>query len=312
MSNHYCILDARSMKIAKEELNEDPEQKEGQLQTFKDWINERQWLKLPTDDFFLLGILRSTKFCQLRARERAVHIAKMPSTFPRWRLARDPVSAIFKKCIEEGYQITLPKKNAEGQTIVIVRPGAIDASGESYSPEDLIQSSAVIAKYINMDELVQINGIIFIVDFTNLNMKQVSFIGLEMIKQTMKQIKKVDTQRLRAIHCYNNGPLFDSLYALLGHLVSEKVKSRIVIHGRELEGLYKYIDKDLLPEEYLPDDYEGPCAGSIKSILSNFVESMSAPHVLDWFDRLHSVTGVDFALKPSDDEPQESFRKLTD
>lgn len=43
---------------------------------------------------------------------------------------------------------------------------------------------------------------------------------------------------------------------------------QIVIHGRELEGLYKYIDKDLLPEEYLPDDYEGPCAGSIKSILS--------------------------------------------
>ena len=33
-----------------------------------------------------------------------------------------------------------------------------------------------------------------------------------------------------------------------------------------MEHVYKYIPKKLLPVEYLPDDYKGPNAGSIKDI----------------------------------------------
>ena len=34
-----------------------------------------------------------------------------------------------------------------------------------------------------------------------------------------------------------------------------------------LESLYKDIPPHLLPDEYLPDDYDGPSAGTIKSII---------------------------------------------
>ena len=39
-------------------------------------------------------------------------------------------------------------------------------------------------------------------------------------------------------------------------------------HGN-MEHVYKYIPKRLLPVEYLPDDYKGPNAGTIPEITGN-------------------------------------------
>lgn len=38
------------------------------------------------------------------------------------------------------------------------------------------------------------------------------------------------------------------------------------MHGHSMVSVYRCIDMSLLPEEYLPDDYEGDHAGSIPDI----------------------------------------------
>ena len=35
-----------------------------------------------------------------------------------------------------------------------------------------------------------------------------------------------------------------------------------------MESIYEHVPMEILPEEYLPDDYTGPNAGTISSILS--------------------------------------------
>ena len=37
-----------------------------------------------------------------------------------------------------------------------------------------------------------------------------------------------------------------------------------------MESLYKSIDMELLPDEYLPDDYKGPSAGPLKEIIRTY------------------------------------------
>ena len=37
-----------------------------------------------------------------------------------------------------------------------------------------------------------------------------------------------------------------------------------------MESLYKSIDMELLPDEYLPDDYKGPSAGPLKQIIRTY------------------------------------------
>ena len=41
---------------------------------------------------------------------------------------------------------------------------------------------------------------------------------------------------------------------------------QVFMHGHSMVSVYKSIDMSLLPEEYLPDDFDGKCAGNIKDI----------------------------------------------
>lgn len=38
------------------------------------------------------------------------------------------------------------------------------------------------------------------------------------------------------------------------------------MHGNNMEEIYKVISKESLPVEYLPDDYDGPNAGTIQEL----------------------------------------------
>jgi len=40
-----------------------------------------------------------------------------------------------------------------------------------------------------------------------------------------------------------------------------------------LESLYKTIGMEVLPDEYLPDDYTGPSAGPLKQIIRTYSHS---------------------------------------
>ena len=39
------------------------------------------------------------------------------------------------------------------------------------------------------------------------------------------------------------------------------------LHGKNMAKVYEHIDMSCLPDEYLPDDYEGPSAGPTKQII---------------------------------------------
>lgn len=52
------------------------------------------------------------------------------------------------------------------------------------------------------------------------------------------------------------------------------------MHGSSLETLYKHVDKQYLPAEYLPDDYTGPNAGSTQQIIGNILYTYMTQHII--------------------------------
>ena len=42
---------------------------------------------------------------------------------------------------------------------------------------------------------------------------------------------------------------------------------KVKLHGRNMANVYEEIDKSVLPDEYLPDDYTGPSAGPVSQVL---------------------------------------------
>lgn len=51
--NYTCTLDANSLQKAQRELNEDPKEREGAIQTLREWVDQQKWLKTPTGMFVL-------------------------------------------------------------------------------------------------------------------------------------------------------------------------------------------------------------------------------------------------------------------
>ena len=63
---YVCTLDEKSLKKAKEELNEDPKNRLGAVETFRKWILEQPHIKCPTGLFRLLafGMSNSPSVCE--------------------------------------------------------------------------------------------------------------------------------------------------------------------------------------------------------------------------------------------------------
>lgn len=56
--------------------------------------------------------------------------------------------------------------------------------------------------------------------------------------------------KLKEVHVVNAHPLVDTIYTWVKPLLKEKIRNRVHIHSDGLESLYKFVPKDVLPEEY--------------------------------------------------------------
>lgn len=87
-------------KMAIENLNEKPEQIEGNLQAFRKWIAEQPHLKSRTDDQFLVAFLRNCKYNLEKAQQKLdnyyAYIEKSPELFRRPSLKEERTRKLLK------------------------------------------------------------------------------------------------------------------------------------------------------------------------------------------------------------------------
>lgn len=62
--------------------------------------------------------------------------------------------------------------------------------------------------------------------------------------------------KLKEVHIVNVSPLVDTIVNFVKPFIKEKIRNRIFFHSDGFESLYKYIPKEMLPEEY--GGYAGP------------------------------------------------------
>lgn len=310
--DYVCCLCEASLEKAKKELNEDPKERLSSVQTLRNWINQEQWISAPTETLYLLAVLRTKKFSQLNSRELIEIYWKVRTKYPDWYKGIQPCteehfSLLRKSCT----YLVLPKKDKEGRTLILGRLSQIDSSGKSYGPDEWVRSQIPIFESMLIDEESQVNGYVMLVDCTGISVQLQTFFGLERSMRS-KDTNKALMGRIKQIHYYNVGPIFEAMFAISRPFLSKKLESRITMHGNNLVSVYKHIDMSLLPDEYLPDDYKGPRIGPCQQIIENFIETrLKDPKVKAFLhDYYNGPYGVDLSKKPKDDVPQASFRKL--
>lgn len=309
-ADYVCSLDAATLKKAAEELHEDPKNRLGAVQTFREWILQQKHIKCPTDTHYLLSFLRTRKFSQLEARKLLQNYLSRRDKFSDWFKNIDSTDPNINICLDDGIVLKCGR-DKEGRQVLIIRPGYIDANLKKYNKAALFRCmSCVLDEVYMLHEENQVHGTVILVDLDRLTLKHQTKITMEDRKNFLQSWQKHYPARIKGMHIYNIGAFAEFVMLLVKFAMSEKIQQRIVLHGQILEGVYKHLPLECLPEEYLPDDYTGPHAGSTKEIIERMKANLANPKVRERILYLSKPEfGIDERLKP-DDTPQASFRKL--
>ncbi|KAI0236087.1 Clavesin-1 [Lamellibrachia satsuma] len=308
-AEYVCRLDARSLETARVELNEDPRERLGAVKTFRQWLLQQSHIKSPTDTLFLLLFLRSAKFSQLKARERLEAFLSANASMPQWFSSIDTANNMIQAFFSTGYLLPLPGRTSSGEKVVMQRLGALDPGSTAYDKDTILKAACALTYFDLMNENVQVNGFIHLIDCTNFTMKHKMYWGLETAKKTMKLMNGFPA-RIKSMQSYNLGSVAESLFVLVKPFMPKKFQERIVIHGQCLENVYKMVPMEMLPLEYLPDDYDGPHAGTVDDIVQNLKRDITQPEVRQHILSLSNPAyGIDASKRPHN-ALKESFRKL--
>ncbi|CAH1781148.1 unnamed protein product [Owenia fusiformis] len=309
-ADYVCSLDEKSLKVAKEELCEDPDERLSQVKQLRAWIETQPHLKCKTDTIFLLNFLRRYRFSQLETRKMLDYFLTILTEMPEWFRDLDPLEPHIEKAYWTGHLVPLPQRDDKGRRVVLMRPGVIDPNTKEFTGMHVSKDNNCIFGVLQGEEMTQVNGMIFVIDYTGMTTKHMSFYGMDQARKMSKFMDKFPG-RFKEMHYYNTGSVFEAVMGVMKPFLSQKIKDRMIMHGNNLESLYKKIPLHLLPEEYLPDDYTGPNAGSVKTILEDFRKRMIEPKFRNGLIEGSTEYGyVDERLRPKVEEVQATFRKL--
>lgn len=308
--NYKPNLTPQSLEKAQTELFEDPKQRLGAVQSLRRWVKEQPHFTSRTDTDFLLQVLRTAKFSQLRSREIIENILTMKTKLPKMMSNLDSQDPAILAFIERGVYVPLPKPNKEGRYVFLLRPGQLDLSDKRFSVENEFRTSMVM-DFLRKDsnENLIVNGEYLVCDMTGYTAKHVARMALDHNKDAFKIYQDCLLGRMKGFHLYNAGGFFEIVTGIVKPFLKKKYLERNGVHST-MESLYKMLPMECWPDEYLPDDYTGPSAGPIKDICENVKQKLMDPgfraRLLEYSSDRYKI---DKKTKPVD-VAQASFRKL--
>ncbi|XP_060565140.1 alpha-tocopherol transfer protein-like [Ruditapes philippinarum] len=308
-------LNEESQKKAKKELNElNDTDRILAVQSFRQWVLQQKWLKTPTEFEFLLRFLRARKFSQLEARKTLENYWTCKTKTPEWYRNVDPSEPAIQEIIKTGFYVVPKELDKHGRRVIIEKLARLDLNDvkKKWGVDNVFRAITLICDWANRDENIQVNGIVVFIDNTDVTMGHMMTLwNQENGKRIMQFYQNSLPARMKGLHLYNEPSFFDAMYALFSPLMKQKTKDRMFLHGRRLTKVYEEIGMSVLPDEYLPDDYEGPNVGSCEKIVEEMLADMQSNDFREYIKHLSSDEyGVDLKARKNDDTPVASFRKL--
>jgi len=231
---------------AQEEVQEKVEWRERDIQALRDLVLAEDNLTCQTDNPFLLKFLRAKKFdyeksfkmlqryCAMRSKSPANFAKSLPS------LARDVLSCQL--------QTILPHRDRLARRVFMFRSGMWDTT--TTSPEDLFSSNYLCLEMLAREQKTQISGIVAVVDMADFGWYHMMQLSVDYIRSMAALIQSTFPIRFREIHIINESYLFDFVFTLVKPFLTDKIRSRIIFHGADMESLHRYISPSILPAEF--------------------------------------------------------------
>jgi hypothetical protein len=144
-----------------------------------------------------------------------------------------------------GYCYPLPERDGEGRRVVFSKYDLIDV--DRFTVYDAVKLVCFVIGVLLEEEETQIAGFVFINDCENVSFKQL-FSPMD-AKAFLDFDRNSSLCRQKGNHLIKLPPVANILIDLMKSLLSDKLKSRLLLHD-SFDGLKDYIDMKILPKEY--------------------------------------------------------------
>ncbi|XP_071450543.1 clavesin-1-like [Hetaerina americana] len=240
-------LSEKTAEIALKELRETPELKEESLAALRKIIHDEENFHFRDDDDFLLIFLRPTKFYP----ESAFKLIKKLCEFrvTNASLLDGLVPSQEENAFHEGVVNVLIDRDQLGRRIMVCNLGG-SWEPKKASVDQIFRLFYLIHQMAVLEPESQVCGVIVILDFDGMGMKQVGAFSIAFSRRLLSFIQDAMPLRLKNIHIVKQPYVFNIVFNMFKPFIREKLKSRMFFHGKDMSSLHKYIDPECLPENY--------------------------------------------------------------
>ncbi|XP_017857918.1 PREDICTED: alpha-tocopherol transfer protein-like [Drosophila arizonae] len=237
-----------TMEIARAELRETDELRAESLQKLRELLKATPELNYKDDDAFLLIFLRVCHFYPESALEKLKNVA----SFRKENKAL--VHGLQVKDVQErfvkGSVINVLKNcDQKGRRVLIVNCGKL-WDPNLIPSDEMFRMLYVVHIAAQLEEETQVRGVVCIMDFDGLAMKQVKALSPSFSKRLLTFIQEAMPLRMKEVHIVKQPFIFNMVWTLFKPFIKEKLNKRMHFHGSDMKSLHKFLDPSVLPANY--------------------------------------------------------------
>ncbi|VVC37057.1 Cellular retinaldehyde binding/alpha-tocopherol transport,CRAL/TRIO, N-terminal domain,CRAL-TRIO lipid [Cinara cedri] len=258
------------------ELNEDLTTREKDLEHIKEWLQMQPHLPQFQDDVRLMTFLRGCKFSLEKTKRKLDMYFTMRAAVPEFFANRDPTLPEIKEVMKTVNVPPLPGLTPNGRRVVMLH--GLDVDQISATVVDGMKVVLMIGDIRLKEEHIGVAGDVYILDACvatpqNFAAHFAKFTPT-LLRKFLTCVQEAYPVKLKEVHVINASSLVDTIINFVKPFLKEKIRNRIHVHSN-VETLYEYVPKDMLPEEY------GGQAGPIAEINRQWYEKLVT--YKDWF-----------------------------
>ncbi|XP_051153411.1 retinaldehyde-binding protein 1 [Leptopilina boulardi] len=253
------VLDADTKALALKELRETEDNVKNGITALRKLLEDDTSLHFRTDDSFLIIFLRPCKFYP----DSAYALMKRCAEFKQNNasLLNNLMPADERQAFLENNVVNVMKnRDNKRRRVLIVN------AGKSWDPskvnaDQMFRIFYLIHEAAVLEPETQVHGVVVIMDFDGLSMKQVMGLTPAFCMRLLTFIQDAMPLRLKEVHFVKQPFLFNMVWQMFKPFVKEKLKKRMFFHGTKMSSLHTHMAASHLPKNYggdLPEiDYTG-------------------------------------------------------
>ncbi|KAF5293984.1 hypothetical protein FQR65_LT10955 [Abscondita terminalis] len=246
--------------IAKNELNEIPEQIGRDISYIREWLLKQPHIRARTDDYSILKFLRACKFSLEKTKNKLELFYTIKTAFPDTFKNRDPLDPKIQYFFRQNIITMLPRGSLNGPLLFLCR--VQNANADIITLHDFIKVSTIMIDTILQDvQDASVVGQAVIYDLKNVSTKFYVQSTPTILKQAVTCLQDAYPIRVKAIHYINVPKVLFSLYTILKSFFPKKIQERVTCDPLSGENsISSYFSLSVLPTEY------GGTAGSFADL----------------------------------------------